>query len=87
MCSRAGRLSQVSEALQRQFTAEDLTVDRLRELCAKFVADIRAGGFRRRALPACHGALLTAAMVWQAVTARRAGATACMACPSWQRLR
>lgn len=58
MCSRSGRLNQLSGSLQRQCTAEDLTEDKLRELCAKFVSDIRAGellgrpeGCRMRCLP------------------------------------
>jgi len=43
VCSVAGKLSQVSSSLQKEFTSTQLTRQRLEELADKFVEDIKQG--------------------------------------------
>jgi carbonyl reductase 1 len=48
MASMAGRLSQVSDGLQQEFSSSSLTMDRLRQLMDTFEEDVQQGQHRAR---------------------------------------
>lgn len=51
VCSTAGKLKQVSAALQERFSSPTATADSIRDLCEEFIAAVTLGDFRARGWP------------------------------------